>query len=134
MVPPTTLSFLRLGCGSDSPVIIDSFTADSPKSTVPSTGICAPGSTLTTSPLRRPETGTSVASRSISLHEASCRAVGGTSVSSCVIAFDAFPLAADSRYLPSKMKVISTAAVSKNSWSSPSSPRVPIETNMKMIE
>ena len=133
-MPPTTRSFARFGCGRDSPVIIDSSTADAPKRTEPSTGTCAPGSTLTTSPFRSPETGTSCGSRSSSLHEINCSAVGGCSVSSLAIACDARPLADDSRYLPNRMNVMSIAAVSNCSLPRPCAPAVASATTMKTTE
>ena len=72
------LGLARRACGTLSPVIMLSSTALAPKSTWPSTGTCEPGSTLTTSPRRRPATGTSCGSVSMSLHVSSCSAVGGT--------------------------------------------------------
>mmetsp|Transcript_26091 Transcript_26091/g.77834 ORF Transcript_26091/g.77834 Transcript_26091/m.77834 type:complete len:267 (+) Transcript_26091:989-1789(+) len=134
MVPPTTRSSDRLGCGSDSPVIIDSSTAETPYSTRPSTGTCAPGSTLTTSPCRSPETGTSAGTCSMSLQVVSCSAVGGCRLSSCEIAEEARPLAADSRNLPSNRKVMSIAAVSNCSLPLPCAPLVASATMRKTIE
>jgi len=49
-------------------------------------------------------------------------AVGGTSETSLERASDVFRLADASRYFPSRMKVMSIDAVSKQAWPPPSSP------------
>ena len=58
-LPPNTPAPGSLSTGSDSPVSIDSSTADVPSTTSPSTGTRSPGLTMTMSPRRRPATGTS---------------------------------------------------------------------------
>ena len=51
-VAPVTGDPARLSTGSDSPVSIDSSTADAPERTTPSTGTLSPGRTRKTSPRR----------------------------------------------------------------------------------
>ena len=60
--------------------------------------------------------------------------VGGTMLSSCETAFEALPLAVASSHLPSRMKVMSMAAVSNCSLSRPCSPPVTSATTMKTSE
>ena len=50
MLPPVTGEPVCFSTGSDSPVSMLSSTLEAPSSTVPSTGIAAPGRTRTTSP------------------------------------------------------------------------------------
>lgn len=58
-VPPITSAPGRLGTGTDSPVIMASFTELSPSTTSPSDGTCSPGRTRTRSPTAKAEVGTS---------------------------------------------------------------------------
>ena len=51
VVAADTLSPTFLSIGIDSPVNADSFTAETPSITTPSTGIFSPGKTLNTSPI-----------------------------------------------------------------------------------
>ena len=59
-VPPITSSPGFFATGIGSPVIIDSFTADAPSVTTPSTGIFSPGLMMTRSPTTTASTGISV--------------------------------------------------------------------------
>jgi hypothetical protein len=92
----------------DSPVIIDSSTADSPESTSPSTGIFSPGLTTTMSPISTFSTGTSTSSPS-----RITRAVFAWSPASFFIASLVRPFALASSKRPSRIKVMISAEVSK---------------------
>ena len=94
--------------GMDSPVRADSSTAERPWLTIPSTGTLAPGPTTTLSP-----TTTASAGISSSTPPRSTRAVRGRSPSRVRRASEARPLARASRYLPSRMRVMMAAPVSK---------------------
>ncbi len=105
---PITPSPSALSTGRDSPVTRDSSTDDAPSTTTPSTGIVSPGLMRTTSPALTAEEGTSLSSPSVT-----SRALSAWSPASFLRASPAFPRALDSRYLPSLMKVINMAEVSK---------------------
>ena len=60
MVAPMTGEPSAFSTGIDSPVTIDSSTADAPESTTPSTGIFSPGRTTTTSSITTFSTGISI--------------------------------------------------------------------------
>ena len=103
-----TVSFNFLSTGSLSPVSIDSSTADCPSTIVPSTGMRSPGRTITTISL-------STFERAISF---SCpfsrmNAVFGCSPISFLMALPVLPLVRAYNSLPSLIRVIMTAAVSK---------------------
>ena len=61
-VAPITVSPGPFRTGMASPVSIDSFTADAPSTTTPSTGIFSPGRTRTRSPTTTPSSATSCSS------------------------------------------------------------------------
>ena len=107
-VAPITGSPGFFSTGSDSPVSIDSSTAERPSTTTPSTGIFSPGRTSTTSPTRTSSTGISS-----SVPSRTTRAVLARRPISFLIASLVRPLARASRYLPSLISVMITAAVSK---------------------
>mmetsp|Transcript_13577 Transcript_13577/g.47311 ORF Transcript_13577/g.47311 Transcript_13577/m.47311 type:complete len:381 (-) Transcript_13577:1416-2558(-) len=107
-VPPSTslpMTFLE---GKDSPVIILSSTADSPRSTTPSTATTAPATTFTRSPAC-----TRFASTSRSSPSAMRMAVLGRRSMRARSAEDVLPFATDSRYLPRTTKAMRAADVSK---------------------
>ena len=108
MLPPTTGSPGRLSTGSGSPVSIDSSTADSPSATRPSTGMRSPGRTATRSPIVTWAIGISASTPS-----RSTRAVLGRRPISLRIAPPVRPLVRDSIILPSLIRVMMTAEVSK---------------------
>src|SRR6266511_5331379 len=58
MVAPITSSPMTFSAGMDSPVIIDSSTAEAPWTTTPSTGTFSPGRTRTRSPTMNSSAGT----------------------------------------------------------------------------
>ena len=108
MVAPITSSPSRLVTGMDSPVIIDSSTADSPERTRPSTGIFSPGLTTTTSPICTSSTGTSTSSP-----PRTTRAVFACSPASFFMASLVRPFARASSRRPSRIRVMMSAEVSK---------------------
>ena len=107
MVAPMTVPPTRLVTGIDSPVSIDSSTADSPSMISPSTGILFPGRKMTTSP-----TTTSAVGSSISLPSRSTVALGGARSRSALRAADAPARARISSQCPSRMKTRRTAEAS----------------------
>ena len=111
-VAPNTSSPRALSTGSDSPVSIDSFTAEVPDSTRPSTGIFSPGRTMTVSP------GTTSSTRmSISVGpfgpSRTTRAVFACSPTRRRIASDVWPFARASSRRPTRMSAMMTLAASK---------------------
>ncbi len=108
-VAPNTLAPVALSIGMDSPVSIASSTAEAPDTTTPSTGSRSPGLTTTTWPDRTvlagrsrtwpssPSTWASLGARSMSLR----------------MAAEVWPLARTSKSLPSLIRVMITALVSK---------------------
>ena len=110
IVAALTRSPAALSTGTDSPVRAASFTALSPESTVPSTGILSPGRTVKRSPMRTSSTGTSVSCpsrRSV--------AVFGASFIRLFRAFVVFPLDRASSILPTVISAGIIAADSKYS-------------------
>jgi hypothetical protein len=93
MVAPATWSPGCLSTGTDSPVSIDSSTAEVPSSTVPSTGIFSPGRTRSLSPADTCSTGTSCSVPSGSTR----RACFAPSSNSARMANDARPVARASK-------------------------------------
>ena len=107
-LPPNTGSPGALSTGSDSPVSIDSSTADVPSTTSPSTAIRSPGRTMTMSPRCTSATGTSISEPS-----RTTRAVRGWRLMSRLIASDVRPRARDSSTRPSSTRAMIAAATSK---------------------
>jgi hypothetical protein len=107
IVAPTTVSPTRFATGIDSPVSIDSSTADSPSMTSPSTGILLPGRSTTISP-----TITSAVEISISRPSRITAALGGARSSNARIAADAPARARISSQWPRRMKTRRTADAS----------------------
>jgi len=107
IVAPMTSSPAPLATGIDSPVIIDSSTADAPSVTTPSTGIFEPGRTTTTSP-------TMTSSIGISTSDAprTTRAVLGWRPMSFSIASDVRPRAFTSIAIPSTTRAVTTTVTS----------------------
>jgi hypothetical protein len=104
---PMTSAPRALCTGRLSPVTIDSSTSEPPSSTVPSTGILAPGRTSSRSP-----TTTSAVGTSTGWPSRSTTARGGASSSSVRIASLAPPRARISNQWPSSTKAVSTVAAS----------------------
>mmetsp|Transcript_28548 Transcript_28548/g.51006 ORF Transcript_28548/g.51006 Transcript_28548/m.51006 type:complete len:244 (+) Transcript_28548:1434-2165(+) len=115
-VEPITRLPTSFATGRDSPVSIASSQKEVPDTTSPSAGILAPDSTFSTSPrcTRFVSTRCSFATEP-SLARCTTTASCGASPISLVMALLVRLLAEDSRYLPSRMKVISIALVSKKS-------------------
>ena len=107
-VPPNTLSSGCLSTGMLSPVSMDSSTADFPVSTTPSTDRLSPGRTSTVSPCT-----TSAAGISVSLPSRSTVAVLGCRFISSSMAAEVLLLARVSSSLPSRMRVMMMAPLSK---------------------
>ena len=107
-VAPATFAPSALSTGADSPVSIDSSTAEKPETTTPSTGTFSPGRTRTRSPTITCSTGTIR-----SVPSTTTRACLAPSSSSFLIAPEARPLAFASKYRPRMMKAMISAAVSK---------------------
>ena len=99
-----------LSTGTDSPVSADSFTALSPSSTTPSTGMLSPGRTTNTSPTR-----TSSMSASTSSPPRSSLARLGASFIRLFSAFVVRPFESDSSVLPTVIRAGIMAADSKYS-------------------
>ncbi len=108
-VAPIRASPTRLVTGTGSPVSMDSSTALSPSSTVPSTGTFSPGRTRKWSPWWTWGSGMS-SSRPSALMR---RAVFGASPSSDLIAADVCERALSSSICPSSVSEMITAAASK---------------------
>jgi len=108
MVAPITSSPGPLITGMDSPVIMDSSNADRPSLIIPSTGTFSPGRTTTVSP-------TSTCSMLISFSTPSriTVAVRARNPIKAFNACDVLPLARVSKYLPSLIRVMIAAPVSK---------------------
>jgi hypothetical protein len=109
MVAPITREAAVFSTGADSPVIMDSSTALSPSSTMPSTGIFSPGRTRSRSPGFTSSSGTS-RSEPLSLIR---RAIFGLRSSSARIALDVWLRARSSNTCPSNTRVTIAAAASK---------------------
>ena len=109
IVPPITVSATVFVTGMDSPVTIDSSSAERPSSTTPSTGTFSPGRTRSRSPtaIRSSETSSSLPSSAMR------RAVLGARLSSALIAPEVRSRARSSRTCPSSTRVVITAAASK---------------------
>ena len=107
IVAPMTSSPGPLATGIDSPVIIDSSTAEAPSTTTPSTGIFEPGRTTTTSP-----TTTSSIGISVSCPSRTTRAVFGWSPMSFSIASEVRPRALTSIAMPSTTSAVTTTVTS----------------------
>jgi hypothetical protein len=112
MVAPITSSPGPLSTGRLSPVTRLSSTADCPLSTTPSTGIFSPGRTMTTSLTSTWSMGSSISLWPVS-DRRTTRAVLACKESSLRIASPAWVLARASRYLPTMIRVMITAADSK---------------------
>ena len=108
IVAPATLAPAATSTGTGSPVSSDWSTADSPSTTTPSVAIFSPGWTTKTSPTRSSATGMSTSSPS-----RRTRASFAPSSRSLRMAADARALARASRYRPSRISVVTTAATSK---------------------
>jgi len=107
-VAPATFAPIVLSTGTDSPVSIDSSTAEAPSMTSPSVGIFSPGRIRSRSPTRTASVGTITSTPS-----RRTRACLAPSSSSARIALPARRLARTSKYRPSTRNAISSAAVSK---------------------
>jgi hypothetical protein len=107
IVAPKTLSPAAFSTGTLSPVSIDSSTADWPLSTFPSTGIFSPGRTSTRSPTTTDSIGTSC-----SVPSRMTRAVLACIPMSRLMAALVRPVARASKYLPSRIRTMMTAAAS----------------------
>ncbi len=106
--PATTCSPAFLSTGNGSPLSIDSSTADFPSITIPSTGIFSPGRIITVSSFFTRLKGTSFSTPfSMIVAVFGCRPI------SLRIAPPVLPLVRDSSILPSLMRVMITADVSK---------------------
>ena len=108
MVAPKTASPSLFSTGRDSPVSIDSSTAESPLMTSPSTEICSLGLTITTSPGCTAAIGISYSSPS-----SSTRASFGRSAISLRTASEVWPFARASSVRPRRINPMIAAAVSK---------------------
>ncbi len=108
IVAPKTSAPMRFSTGSDSPVSIDSSTAEAPSRMTPSTGIFSPGRTTTRSPTSTASTGMSTSRPS-----RTTRAVFARRPMSVRIASEVRPLARASRKRPRMMRVWRIATVSK---------------------
>ncbi len=108
-VPAMTFAPSTFGTGTDSPVIIDSFTSLLPLCTMPSAGTLAPGRTSTRSPSRSAE----IATSSIVSPTMRC-AVLGSSRASSRSAPDACEIDRISIQWPSSMMVTSEASSHHN--------------------
>ena len=117
--PPTTKSPALFSTGIDSPLNIDSSTAERPSTTSPSTGIDSPGRARKQSPTRACANGISSSPPSGRTR----RAVLGVRSSKARIAAPARSRAPSSRICPNKTKAIIIAADSKYAPTSPSTPR-----------
>src|SRR6266545_914221 len=115
IVAPMTSSPVFLEAGNDSPVSMDSSTAELPSTMTPSTGTSSPGRTWITSP-----TSTSSTGKSISLPSRMTRAVLACKPSSFLIAELDCPLARSSSACPKTTNAITTATTSKNGSDVPS--------------
>ena len=107
-VPPITLAPTCFSTGMDSPVSIDSSTAEAPSLTTPSVAMRWPGRTTTVSPTITLSAGTS-----ISTPPRTTFAVAGFKSSSLRTAADECFLMISSMYLPSNTKAMMTADTSK---------------------
>ena len=107
IVAPITSSPSRFSTGIDSPVIIDSSTAELPVVTTPSTGIFSPGRTRTTSPPT-----TSPIGSSTSRPSRSTRAVLACRPISFLIASLVRPLALTSSARPRTTRAVTTTVTS----------------------
>jgi hypothetical protein len=107
MVAPMTRSPAPRSTGIDSPVSIDSSSADAPSTITPSTGTRSPGRTRSRSPARTWSSGTSCSRPS-----RSTRAVAGRSFSRAPTAPAAWPLARASSQRPKSTRPMMTAALS----------------------
>ncbi|MCY1529795.1 hypothetical protein D9M68_649600 [compost metagenome] len=105
IVPATTEVFIVFLTDCDSPVSIDSLTSDSPFTTTPSAGICAPGRTSTRSSSLRSLTATFLVSPSVTSSASS-----GSNLASSLSAPWAFIIAAISNQCPSNIIVTSVAS------------------------
>ena len=108
IVAPITSSPAFLSTGMLSPVSIDSSTAERPSTTTPSTGIFSPGRTRTRSPTSTSSTGISLSRPSLIT-----TAVLARKPISFRIASEVRPLATASNSLPSRIRVMMIAEVSK---------------------
>ena len=104
-VAPNTESSTVTSAGTDSPVSIETSTADDPSTTTPSVAILSPGRTTNREP-------TCNCSTAISSPDSS-RAVRAPSSRSARSAPDDRRLARVSKYLPSNSSAVTTVAVSK---------------------
>ena len=107
-VPPIMAAPGFFATGMDSPVSIDSSTADEPSITSPSVGTFSPGLTMTTSPTITDSAGTSIST----LSRTTCACAGLRSMSLRTAADERF-LIISSMYLPSSTKAMITALTSK---------------------
>ena len=107
-VPEVTVSPVVFAMGMDSPVTADSSTLVAPSVTVPSTGMRAPGRTMTVSPRARDAAGI-VTSRPSRRTVASAGASCMSALSAPVVC----PLARASRYFPTVISVTIMPADSK---------------------
>ncbi|CEG07156.1 hypothetical protein BN961_00538 [Afipia felis] len=107
-VPPISCAPASLVTGIDSPVTIDSSTAERPSFTVPSTGTVSPGRTRNRSP-----TTTASSAMSSSVPFLMRRAVFGASDNRARMAPDVFSRARNSSTCPSSTSVTITIADSK---------------------
>jgi hypothetical protein len=117
MVAPMTSSPGRLVTGMDSPVSMDSSTADSPETTRPSTETFSPGRTTRMSPISTSSTGMSHSSP-----PRTTRAVFAWRPASFFIASLVRPFALISKRRPSRMSVMIRAEVSKYTSALPPAP------------
>ena len=108
MLAPVTGSPAFFSTGMLSPVSMDSSTEVYPSTTSPSTGTFPPGLTRTRSP-----TSTSAIGISVSAPSWITSAVFGARPMSFLMACEVLPLDTVSRVLPSRMRAMMTAAVSK---------------------
>ncbi len=115
-VPPVSSSPGRLSRGSGSPVSIDSSTLAAPSASSPSAGMASPGRTRATSPARSVSAGTSIAAAGSPRWPLEARAIRcatrGCSSARASIAAPARARPASSRYLPTAINVMISAATS----------------------
>ena len=123
-VPAMTAPPGSLATGRLSPVIMDSSTSAVPSATTPSAGTRPPGRMSSTSPTRRPATGTVSVPSSVTRS-----AVSGNRAASALRAPWAWAIERISSQWPSSMMVISVA--SSHQISTENSPRDPATLVMK---
>ncbi len=120
-VAPRTVSPGPTSTGTDSPVSIDSSTAEEPSSTAPSVATFSPGRTTKRVPGRSAETGTRCSRSWPSASGSSTDASSAPASASARSASPASRVARPSAYRPERRNVVTTAAISKYSSSWPRS-------------